>query len=146
VVGEAGVLEPFGGGHDVGRGGHLDPDVVQRAVCVGVVEEDQLERGVGDGEVGVAGPLLGRLDTEEVGVEAGGGVDVGDVEGELDAAGHRGGSFCGSPPSGSSALMTTEGADGRTAAAGGRGCVHRAVRSSVRWDASGGTDARREHR
>ena len=41
-----------------------------------------------DGEVGVAGAALGRLGVEQLGVEGDRGVQVGDVEGELDS-GHQ---------------------------------------------------------
>ena len=51
------------------------------------LEEDQLQGRVGDGEVGVAGPGLGGLDAEHAGVEVDGLVEVGDVEGELEAHG-----------------------------------------------------------
>ena len=47
------------------------------------LDEDELERGLGDGEVGVAGTDLGRLGGEQLGVEADGLVEVGDVQGEL---------------------------------------------------------------
>ena len=48
------------------------------------LEQDELERRLGDGEVGVAGTALGRLGVEEPRVEGDGGVEVGDAEGELD--------------------------------------------------------------
>ena len=47
-------------------------------------EQDQLERRIGDGEVGVPVADLGRLGPEQLGVELDRGVEVGDVEGELD--------------------------------------------------------------
>jgi hypothetical protein len=49
--------------------------------------QHELERKIGDGEVGVAGPPLGRLGAEHAGGEGGGLVEVGDVEGELQS--HR---------------------------------------------------------
>jgi hypothetical protein len=60
--------------------------VVDGAAAVGVLEEHQLERGVGDGEVGVAGPDLGGLGGEQAGVEVDGLVEVADIESELQAA------------------------------------------------------------
>ena len=42
--------------------------------AAGVLEQDELERRVGDLEVGVPGALLGRAHPEQVGVEAGGGL------------------------------------------------------------------------
>ncbi len=47
---------------------------------VGVLDEHELERRVGHGEVGVAGPQFGRGRGEEPRVEVDGGVEVGDVE------------------------------------------------------------------
>src|SRR3712207_4787099 len=78
--GEAGLL-----GVDLLDGADLDAEVVERAALPRVLQQDQLHRRVGDGEVGVTGPGLGRLGTEQRGVEGGGGLDVVDVEGELDA-------------------------------------------------------------
>ena len=74
--------------HLVGRL-DLDAEVVECAghtvaPCGGVLHQDELERRVGDGEVGVARPALGRLGAEELGVELDGLVDVADVECELD--------------------------------------------------------------
>ena len=51
------------------------------------LEQDQLERRLVDGEVGVAGLGLGRADAEHLGVEVDGLVEVGDVEGQLQS--HR---------------------------------------------------------
>jgi ArsR family transcriptional regulator len=53
------------------------------------LEKDELERGLGDGEVGVAGPSLGRLDVEQLRVELDRLFEIGDAQGELDA-GHSG--------------------------------------------------------
>ena len=50
----------------------------------GVLHQDELERRVGDGEVGVARLALGRLGPEELGVELDRLVDVADVQCELD--------------------------------------------------------------
>jgi len=89
-VREAGVGEPAGGGAHGGCRGDLHSEVVERGGRAGVLEEHQLQRGVGDNEVRIARSLLGRLDPEHVGIEPGGRLDVGDVECELDAAGgHR---------------------------------------------------------
>ena len=60
------------GGLDLGGGLGLDAEVVQRA-ALGAFEEHQLERRVGDGEVGVAGLALGRLGAEQLRVEVDGG-------------------------------------------------------------------------
>ena len=51
------------------------------------LDEDELERGLGDGEVGVAVAEFGGLGAEELAVEGDGRVEVGDAEGEL-YAGH----------------------------------------------------------
>jgi len=64
---------------------HLDTEVVEGAALAGVLHEHELERGLGDGEVGVAGAALGGLGAEELGVERDRFVDVVDVECELDA-------------------------------------------------------------
>jgi DNA-binding transcriptional ArsR family regulator len=62
---------------------HLDAEVVQRpdgagptGIGVGGLEQDQLQRRVGDGEVGVAGAALGRLGLEQLAVEGDRGVQV----------------------------------------------------------------------
>ena len=52
-------------------------------VLAGVLQQDELERRLGDGEVGVAGPALGRLGAEQPGIEADRLVDVVDVQREL---------------------------------------------------------------
>jgi hypothetical protein len=57
--------------------------VVQGAALAGVLEQDELERRLGDGEVGVAGPALGGPGAEQPGVEADGLVDVVDIQREL---------------------------------------------------------------
>ena len=51
----------------------------------GVLEQDELERRLGDGKVGVAGASFGRFGAEKLGVEGVRFVDVVDVEGELDS-------------------------------------------------------------
>jgi hypothetical protein len=43
--------------------------VVEGAALAGVLQQDELERRLGDGEVGVAGPALGGLGAEQGGVE-----------------------------------------------------------------------------
>jgi hypothetical protein len=65
-------------------GGDLHTEVVEGPALALPFEEDELERGFGDGEVGVAGTTLGRLDTEELGVELHRSIEVGHVESELD--------------------------------------------------------------
>ena len=78
--GQAGLLGVHGAG-----AGDLDAQVVDAATLAGVLNEDELEGRLGDGEVGVAGAELGRLGTEQLAVEGDGLVEVLDVEGELDA-------------------------------------------------------------
>src|SRR5262249_11088639 len=68
--------------------GDLDAEVVEAPALAGVFQQHQLERRLGDGEVGVAGPDLGRLGAEQLAVEGDGLADVVDVEGELQTAGH----------------------------------------------------------
>ena len=64
---------------------HLDPEVVEAGLGVGVLEQHELQGRIGDGEVRVAGLALGGLGGEELRVEVDRLVDVGDVEGELDS-------------------------------------------------------------
>ena len=78
--GQAGLLGVHGAG-----AGDLDAQVVDAATLAGVLNEDELEGRLGDGEVGVAGAELGRLGAEQLAVEGDGLVEVLDVEGELDA-------------------------------------------------------------
>ena len=47
------------------------------------LDEHELQRRLGDREVGVAGPALGGFGREELRVELDRGVEVGHVEGEL---------------------------------------------------------------
>src|SRR5437899_3403622 len=47
-------------GTDGARVGDLDAQVVEAAAVAGVFQQDQLQRRVGDGEVGIAGAALGR--------------------------------------------------------------------------------------
>ena len=68
---------------------HLDAEVVEARLGVGVLEEHELQGRVGDGEVRVPGLALGGLGGEELRVEVDRLVDVGDVESELDS-GHGG--------------------------------------------------------
>src|SRR5579875_1882991 len=83
---QPGRLKALLGGGNRFSGLHLDPEVVERPRhLASVLDEDQLEGRVGDGEVGVAGPDLGRLGVEQRRVEADRLVHVGDVEGELHA-------------------------------------------------------------
>jgi len=67
----------------------LDAEVVQRSALSGILEQEELERGLGDRTVRVAGTALGRLSAEQPCVERDRLVDVVDVEGELDS-GHDG--------------------------------------------------------
>ena len=71
LAGEAGL-----GGDDLVGGGHLDAEVVQGAALARCLDEDQLERRFGDGEVGVPGPHLGRFGGEELGVELDRGIEL----------------------------------------------------------------------
>jgi hypothetical protein len=82
--GQAGGREPGLLGVDGVGVGHLDAEVVERAAPAGVLDQDQLERRLDDGEVGVARPDLGRLGGEQRGVEGDRRVEVVDVEGELE--------------------------------------------------------------
>src|SRR5580693_6038604 len=61
----------------------LDAEVVEAAALARVFQQDQLQRRLGDGEVGVPGPALGGLGTEQRGVERDRLVDVVDVQREL---------------------------------------------------------------
>jgi hypothetical protein len=54
----------------------------------GALDQDELERRLGDREVGVAGAALGGLGAEQLGVERDGAFQVGDAERELDT-GHE---------------------------------------------------------
>src|SRR5690606_17957102 len=80
--------EPGLGGLDLLAGPDLHAEVVERPAAL-AFDEHQLERRVGDGEVGVARLPLGGLGGEELRVEVDGLVEVGHVEGELDS-GHLG--------------------------------------------------------
>ena len=84
-VSEALGRETVGGGRDLVGGLDLDAEVVEGAALAGVLDEHQLERRLGDGEVGVAVADLGGLGAEQLGVEGDGAVEVVDVEGELDS-------------------------------------------------------------
>src|SRR5215472_6639 len=68
----------------------LYPEVIEAATLTWVLQQNELQRWVGDREVGVAGPDLGWLGAEQLAVEGDGLADVVDVEGELETAGHRG--------------------------------------------------------
>jgi hypothetical protein len=65
---------------------HLDSEVIERPRgLAGVLDEDELERRLGDGEIGIVGAAFRRLGPEQLGVELHSGINVGDVEGELDS-------------------------------------------------------------
>ena len=87
--GQPGVAQPGRARLDVGAAVDLDAEVVERlggalAALVGRdLDQHQLERRLGDGEVGVAGAALVRLGAEQGGVELDRLLEVGDVEGEL---------------------------------------------------------------
>ena len=89
VEGDPGGLEALGLLLHLRHRRPLDAEVVEGAGLRGVGEEHQLERRVGDREVGVARAPLGGLGAEEGGVERHRLVEVVDVEGELEA-GHEG--------------------------------------------------------
>jgi hypothetical protein len=57
--------------------------MVQRARLTGAGEQHQLERRIGDREVGVAISHLRRADTEQLGVEADRLLQIGDVQSQL---------------------------------------------------------------
>jgi hypothetical protein len=86
--GQAGLGQAALLGHDGAGVVDFYAEVVEATALAAVLHQDQLERRVRDGEVGVAGPHLGWLGTEELAVEADRLVQVVDVEGELYAAGH----------------------------------------------------------
>ena len=67
------------------EGSDFDAEVVECPGLAVAFDEDELERRLGDGEVGVAGTHLGGLGVEELGVELDGLLEVGDVEGQLDS-------------------------------------------------------------
>jgi hypothetical protein len=82
-LGQAGLL-----GFDHAGVGDLDAKVVEAAALAGVFQQHQLERRLGDREVRITGPELGRLGAEQLRIEGNSLVDVVDVEGELQTAGH----------------------------------------------------------
>ena len=86
--GEAGLGQARLLGVDGVDVGDLDAEVVQAAAMARVLQQDELQRRLGNGEVRVAGADLGRLDAKQLGIEGDGFVDVADVEGELDT-GHE---------------------------------------------------------
>jgi hypothetical protein len=63
--------------------GDLDAEVVEAAAMTRLFQQHQLQRRVGDGEVGIPRAALGRVGAEQRGVEGDGLVHVGDVEREL---------------------------------------------------------------
>ncbi len=75
----------LGGAHVVGRL-DLDAEMVQRSRITVTLDEHELERRLGDGEVGVARAELGRFGGEQLGVEVDRVVEVRDVQGELHSA------------------------------------------------------------
>ena len=64
-------------------GFHLDSQVVQRARLTVTLDENQLERRIGHGEVGVAWTDLGRSDTEHLRIMGDCLVEVPHVESKL---------------------------------------------------------------
>src|SRR4029077_16054315 len=68
--------------------GDLHPEVVHAATVAGALDQHQLERRLGHREVGVAVAHLRRIGAEQLAVEGDRGVEVVDVEGELES-GHE---------------------------------------------------------
>ena len=54
------------------------------SACRAVLKQDQLQRRVRNGEVGIARPALGRFGAEKLGVELDRFLDIADVESELE--------------------------------------------------------------
>jgi len=81
--------EPADFGVNLLAGVDLDAEMVDGPAVAGVFNQDQLERWLGDGEVGVALLELGRLGFEQLRVERDPFRQVVDVESELDT-GHGG--------------------------------------------------------
>src|SRR5262249_46951630 len=79
------LREPLAGLGDLLRREDLDAQVVEGPALPRVLDEDQLQRRLRDREVRVPGAALGGRGAEELLVEDDGGVDVVDVEGQLDA-------------------------------------------------------------
>jgi hypothetical protein len=72
----------------VSGGAYLDAQVVEGTrhpipTSGWVLDQDQLEWGFSDDEIGITGPALGGLGGEELGVEVDRSVDVRDVESKL---------------------------------------------------------------
>src|ERR671914_973821 len=80
-----------GGSAHLGSRLDLDSEMVEGPALV-VLHQDELERGLGDGEVGVARPPFRGRHRKELGVELDRSVEVGNVDGELHP-GHRRSSF-----------------------------------------------------
>jgi hypothetical protein len=78
--GQAGVLEAVGRGGDLLGRFDLDAEVVQAGLLAGgALDQDELERRGGDGEVRVALAALGRFGAEQLGVEDDRRLQVGDA-------------------------------------------------------------------
>jgi hypothetical protein len=65
--------------------GDLDAQMIEAAALARVLQQDQLQRWLGDSEVRVTGADLGRAGAEQLAVEGDGLLDVVHVEGELQA-------------------------------------------------------------
>ncbi|GGV68488.1 hypothetical protein GCM10010261_62150 [Streptomyces pilosus] len=79
-----GVGQAAGGGVDLVSGGDLDAEVAHAGVLPRLaLEEDELERGFGDGEVGVAVAEFRGLGVEQSAVEGARCLEVGDAQSEL---------------------------------------------------------------
>ena len=80
LAGEAGDLLM-----DLLAGFDLHAQVVDGPALARVLQQHQLERRIGDGEVGITVLELGRLGVEQLGVEGDRLVEIVDIEGELNA-------------------------------------------------------------
>jgi hypothetical protein len=82
--GQADVPEAGGRRSDVVGGLDLDAKVVQPGVLTALaLDQDEIERRLGDGEVRIAGPTLGRRGAEQLRVEGDRAFEVGNTQGEL---------------------------------------------------------------
>ena len=70
------------GRHLVG-GSNLNPEMVERARVAYSLDQNELQGRVGNGEVGVPVPHLGRFGGEQLGIELDRGVEIRHIEGQL---------------------------------------------------------------
>src|ERR1017187_9401180 len=77
--------QAFSGSGDLVSALDLDAQVIEGPRCLsGILDQDQLERRIGDGEVGVAGHALRWFRVKQLLIEVDRLVDVGHVESKLD--------------------------------------------------------------